>query len=390
MVQEVSATPATEGEPILGSAGSHAAPGTVPLDRFLTVATLNPAEASYVAARLLRSSEGPDDDRWAVALTAAGGVEVTRTPPGAGARPGELLAGLVHSARRLPSHAAPGQRVLLRRLEEAAAEPGPDPRARGARLDAALVEVLGADAGERLGAQLAGLVEAYAHLAAGTTAPPAPRPREPRPPAPRRAEPAPRFAPRRRTRAGGRRRLPTGRAALVVLLLVVAAASSGYVLTRRVDEASAGSDRDPTTGAPTGKASATPSPKAAPRKSASPRPRVETLAPRSAGAVTGVELRRAADCSAGALCAVTVTARFQPAPTAQTVTWRVGTAASCDGTVSWSAPVSVTAQPGWTRVYASSSVAMPQRRPVALVATTTAPARVQSSPVPVTGSSLRC
>jgi hypothetical protein len=177
---------------------------------------------------------------------------------------------------------------------------------------------------------------------------------------------------------------------LAALLLVVAVAGSGYLLTRPADDASAGADR-PRTAAPTGKADAdTSSSKTEGQGSAQPRPRVEALAPRSAGAITGVELQPGSGCAPGALCAVTVTARFRPAPSAQVVTWRVGTATSCQGRPSWSAPISVTAQPGWTRVYASSSVQVPRRPAVALVATTTAPARAQSSPVPVTGSSLRC
>jgi hypothetical protein len=85
-----------------------------------------------------------------------------------------------------------------------------------------------------------------------------------------------------------------------------------------------------------------------------------------------------------------VTVHFRPAPTTQPVVWKVGTARSCEGRVTWSPPITVTAQPGWTTVYASSSVPVPQGRALALVALTTTPARAQSPAVPVTGSSLRC
>lgn len=418
MVQEVSSSRVTEPGPDAAEAeeerptglpGPVVEPGRVPLDRLLSVVTLSPAEAAYVAGRLLEEATDvphpvdgalPHDDRWVVALTASGGVEATRTGPCPGAAVDELLGQLVHNARRLPAHPTTAQLVLLRRLEEAAAETAPGPDERAARLRRALVETLGADAYERLGKKLADLVGAYVHMAGSTTAQPAvPAPARadvarpgPDSPGPRRPAPT-RFSrrrPRSRGSAVGRRRAPAGRAALALLLLVVAVVGSGYVLSRRGDDASAGADRpDPAPAAPTGKASAGDSPKPADRTSSRPRPRVQTLAPRQAGVVTGVELRRSGDCAPGALCAVTVTTRFRPAPTAQAVTWRVGTATSCNGSVSWSPPVSVTAQPGWTRVYASSSVQVP-RPAVALVAMTTAPARAQSSPVPVTGSSLRC
>ena len=54
------------------------------------------------------------------------------------------------------------------------------------------------------------------------------------------------------------------------------------------------------------------------------------------------------------------------------------------------APTTVTAQAGWTTVYASSSVRVPKGRSLALIALTTTPARAQSPPVPVAGASLHC
>lgn len=420
MVQEVSASRATDpGPPAPASQEEHpvdppgpvVAAGRVPLDRFLTVVTLSPAEAVLVAGRLLESIDLPHpldgtpapDARWVAAVTASGDVEATYAGSRAGAPVAELLGQLVHNARRLPAHPTRAQLVLLRRLEEAAAEPAAEPGVWAETLRRALVENAGADASERVGAQLADLVDAYAHMATSSSVPAVvpvapgeartgPHPTGPPPPGPRRRAPA-RVAPRGR-RSRGRsarpRRAPARRAVLAVLLLVVAVAASGYLLNRRADDASADADRpDATTGAPSGTAGADTS-KPEERASSQSRPRIETLAPRRAGAVTGVELRQVSDCAPGALCAVTVTARLRPATSAQTVTWRVGTATSCDGSISWSPPVSVTAQPGWTRVYASSSVQVPRRPRVALVATTSAPARAQSPPVPVAGSSLSC
>ena len=87
---------------------------------------------------------------------------------------------------------------------------------------------------------------------------------------------------------------------------------------------------------------------------------------------------------------MTVTVRFRPASTSRTIGWKVGAARVCKPGITWSRPVTVTAQPGWTTVYASSSVRVPKGRPLALTALTTTPARAQSRPVPVTGSSLQC
>jgi hypothetical protein len=366
-----------------------AAAGRVPLPRLLTGVTLSPAEASLVSVRLLesvhasRARDGSlyDDDRWTAALTRSGDVEVTRVEGNAGVPLDELLAQLSSNARRLPAHPAPAQLVLLRRLEELAAEPGLEPGARAARLEAGLVEVLGPSAARRLGAQLADLVSAAAHLEVTTRAPLAV------------ASPAVAMRPRSRTpwrrRSAGRRRLPARRAVAIALLLVAVSAGSGYVLTRRTGDASAGAEgRDPSTAAPSGEARSRSSSEPAGR--ASTRPRFATLAPRQAGAVTGLELRPVAACDTGAPCPVTVTVRLRPAPDVRVVTWRVGTATSCDGDLSWSPPVDVGAQPGWTSVYATTAVPIPERRPVVLVAATTTPARAQSPPVPVAGSSPSC
>ena len=91
------------------------------------------------------------------------------------------------------------------------------------------------------------------------------------------------------------------------------------------------------------------------------------------------EVQKAGTCTPGAPCPVTVTVRLRPAATTQPVTWKVGAARSCRSGITWSPPISVTAQPGWTTVYASSSVPVPQGRSLALVALTT---RTGPGPVP--------
>jgi hypothetical protein len=187
----------------------------------------------------------------------------------------------------------------------------------------------------------------------------------------------------------GRRRTRTRRTTLVLLFVVAALAGGAYVVLRDPGPQGAGAtdradraDRTPTA-APSDTSTA---PVATPR----PRRGVPTLAGRQNGQVTGIEVQKAGSCTPGALCPVTVTVHLRPASTTQAVVWRTGAARLCQKGITWSPPISVTAQPGWTSVYASSSVAVPPGRSLALVALTTAPARAQSPPVPVSGSSPGC
>jgi hypothetical protein len=113
------------------------------------------------------------------------------------------------------------------------------------------------------------------------------------------------------------------------------------------------------------------------------------LAGRSAGRVRGVTVEPDGSCRPGALCPVTVTVRFTPGATSEAIGWRVGAIRSCRTPALWAPVTTVTAQPGWSTVYASSSVQVPRARDVALVAVTTSPARAQSRPVAISGS-LRC
>ena len=114
------------------------------------------------------------------------------------------------------------------------------------------------------------------------------------------------------------------------------------------------------------------------------------LAGRHTGAITGVAVQKTGSCKPGALCPVKVTVHFRPASTTRPIGWKVGAARLCTRGITWSAPTTVTAQAGWTTVFASSSVRVPNGRSLALIALTTTPARAQSRPVPVTGSKLHC
>lgn len=179
--------------------------------------------------------------------------------------------------------------------------------------------------------------------------------------------------------------------ALVVLVLAAVTASSGYVVLRDPGGGIAGAlGRDDNSPAPSTPTPSAPSNKPGEQPGPGPRQDIRALAGRHAGPITGVEVQIGANCTPGALCPVTVTVHLRPAATTQPVVWKVGAARLCGRGITWSPPITVTAQAGWTTVYASSSIPVPRGRSLALVALTTTPARAQSPPVPVTGSSLRC
>ncbi|WP_107772275.1 hypothetical protein [Nocardioides sediminis] len=375
----------------------------VPLRRLLPVVVLTPAQACLVAVQLLDATHpggttngtNPADDRWSVAITPSGDVEVARATAGEGTPVTELLGELAENARRLPAHPTSEQVLLLRRLEQAAADPRPDLGVSARELEGALAAALGTGARQRVSGQLAALVGAFAHVAASVAVPADARatPAVSRP-GPRRAAPAhpgP-SRPPRRGRITGHRRSRTRRLLVVGVLLTAAIAASGYVVLRDPDSgptsSSGATDRDGRRAEPAAPAGSSGEPAARQRRD--PRPDVTALAGRSAGPITAVEVAGAAACTPGTPCPVTVTVRFRPAETTRPVAWRVGAARSCESPVTWSGPVTVTAQPGWTSVYNSSSVPVPEGRSPVLVALTTAPARAQSPPVPVAGSSLRC
>ncbi len=383
---------------------------SVTLDRLLSVAVLTPAQCSLVAVELLDAAraDGAGNGRspagthlFGVTLTPAGGVEVTRSATGAGTPVAELLGHLLESARRLPAHPRPEQLVLLRGLEEASVDPLIDPEARARALEKTLVDALGPGGRQLLTTQLAALVHAFGHVApgvpVGVAALPAAGPERSAPRAStaadrrrvERARPTTNRAPRR-----GRvllRRRTRGRAVLVVLVAALVLAVSGYVVMGGTGSDIVGSlgredspTPDPTTPDPT----ADP-PTTKPDQGRAPAP-VRAVAPRQAGAITGVALETTGSCRPGSLCPVTVTVRFRAASTSRTVGWRVGAARVCKPAIAWSGPVTVTAQPGWTTVYASSSVRVPKGRRLALIAVTTTPARAQSRPLPVANASLQC
>jgi hypothetical protein len=319
----------------------------------------------------------------------------------------------VHNARRLPAHPRPEQVALLRKLERVADDELPDPDARARDLEAAMAETLGHGALQRLSGELAALVDAFSHVAASVPARvdalPTPRTATsttlpaatsrggtgvPRPSArvAHRAAPPRHGAgrpPRRSSALRPRRR--SRRVLILCLALAVLVGIGAYVLlSNRGGDTIASPGRGQHAGGQRKHHGAQESKTGAKRPSGHRQPVVPALAGRHAGPVTGVALQRTGSCRPAAPCPVRVTVHFRPPSTTQPVTWRVGTVHACKRGVTWSAPVTVMAQPGWTTVYASSSVPVPKGRALVLTALTTTPARAQSPPVPVDGSALHC
>jgi len=438
MAHEVSASSTTNAVPQQRTGGDDAAadapqrggadgPGRpVPLDRLLSVAVLTPAQASFVAVQLLDAADlsGTVDGEYvgdarlgAVTLTRSGEVDVDRARDGDGTHVTEHIRRLLQNARRLPAHPRPEQVRLLHTLEEAAADPLLEPGRRARDVEGALTDTLGAGARRRISAQLAALVDAFAHVAHSVPAPvdavqdphpvrattaPASTPRATwaasrgSRPASRRGAHA-RRSPRhshRGSRVLYHRRRRGWHVALVVLVVVAALGVSGYALLHDPggDKGVGADGRDGRGGRGTApnKAAQKPAKHKTEHPSSHPPQTVPALAERQAGPITGVALQKTGSCTPDALCPVKVTVHFRPASTAHAVDWKVGAARLCKGGVTWSAESSVTAQPGWTSVYAYSSVRVPDGHSLALVALTTTPARAQSRPVPVTGRTLQC
>ena len=385
------------------------------LDRLLSGAVLTPGQALLVAVELLDAANGretTDGERLAdarlgaVVLTPSGEVEVGLSRADEGTFIAELLGQLLQNARRLPAHPKPEQLLLLHRLEDAAEDSSLDPRERARALEGTLVDTLGSGYRHRLSGQLAALVEAFSQVAPGAQAAvtAAPRPLAAGTPLSQRAAGAPeasrpvsrRIPPTRgssprpphRSRALLRRRRRAWRVALVVLV-VAAVLGGGYLLLRGPGVGTLG---------PFGIGTHLRAPSNTPTAQPSKQPRVHrqhsravpALAAPHAGPVTLVKVRKLGSCKPGARCPVRVTVHLRPAPTARTVRWKVGAARLCKRGLAWSGGTTVTARPGWTSVYARSSVRIPAGRSLALTALTTSPARAQSRPVPVTGSSLHC
>lgn len=363
--------PARDGAPI----------GSVRLDRLLEVAVLTPAQASLVAAGLLTSASKIGQGRRSDVrispplITPSGDVHaVPARDPSTAVAVDDVLTHLVATAQRLPAHPRLHQVALLRRLDEVRAS-SHEPAARALMLHEAMDDALGPDAHTRVRRELVALVAAFAELSDAEIE--APIPTRPRP-APRVTGPGPRRRLGRRRRRRGRRIA----IAVPVCLLVLA---GGYVALGRPH---LGISSDPAPSTPHS-AAKTP-PKSHHHDATHQQSAVPVLAQRTSGRITGVSLQRLGVCQPGGLCPVQVTVNLAPAAVTEAVGWRVGVVQACTRQVTWSLPKDVTAQPGWTHVYASSSVQIPADHPFALVAVTNSPDRAQSPPVRLATSAPHC
>jgi hypothetical protein len=355
----------------------------VTLERLLEVAVLTPAQAAHVAVAVLTAASTIGlgrrcDVRVSTPeITSSGRVRVEpATDPDAGVSVEDLLTQVIANARRLPVHPREYQVALLRRLEEVD-DSTHEPTARAMILREALEEGVGEDADTHLTAQLAALVAAYGTVNSSRTEPMTPIHSNHAV----RLPPATSAVPWSRRDLGPRRARRIGLRAGAALLACLVVLAGGYLALGRP-----GTDSD------------TPKPPQAAKHSTKPsnapvthhRAVVPTVAQPSAGGVTGVALQRLAPCRPSAVCPVRVTVSLSPAAVTQNVGWRVGVVRPCARHLTWSPITTVTAQPGWTHVYASSSVHIPVGHPYALVAVTTSPARAQSPPDRLTASAPVC
>lgn len=368
---------------------------SVPLVDLLTIASLTPAQAVLVTADLLHATGANPPERVHPVLRTDGAVdlsEVDREIPSVPLR--DLLDELVRDARRLPAHPHQHQVRLLHQLEEQVAAKG-DPAERGTALRGALTEVAGVGAVTRTRRELVALVEAFNGIAISRSSssvrvnghPVAVSP-IPRPVSPRVHERVPRQLTRRRRRS---------RRMLVILgVLVLAAVAAGYVLLRGpvkdlVDDVRGNNSSTTGTNQPP-----PPSNTAGHHHhqqaghAAGHHPTFPKLAPQSNAPVQGVSLQKINSCAAGTTCGVTVTVHLTPSGVSQAVGWRVGVMKNCARPTTWSPVTTVTAQPGWSQVFAPSSVQVPKGQSLALVAVTSTPKHAQSRPIPVAGTPLHC
>lgn len=366
---------------------------SVPLGDLLTIAGLTPAQAVLVTADLLQATAANPAERVHAVLRTDGAVDLTDEEGETPAAPlPDLLDEVVRNARRLPAHPQPHQLALLRHVEEQVGATG-DPAERASALREALGEVVGV---ARVRRELAALVEAFNGIAVsrsvstgrvnGHTVGMSPIVR-PTPLPPHVHVPRPRQVGRRRAR--NRRKV-----AIVGALALALVIAGGYLLWRGpgsgwYDDLRGNNDNNAATTnqqPPTHHKGQQQTGHHGTHHSGT----FPTLAAHSAGRVQGVTLQKINGCAPGTACGVTVTVHLTAASVSQPISWKVGVARGCTRPQTWSPVTTVTAQPGWTRVFASSSVQIPQGRSFALVALTSSPSHAQSQPIPVAGTPLHC
>jgi hypothetical protein len=134
-------------------------------------------------------------------------------------------------------------------------------------------------------------------------------------------------------------------------------------------------------------------PSSAQSQARSPAPRATAPPPQTAapqqggsltGAVTGIELSPQGSCQPGARCTIRAQVNIQPPPSQAEVTWRFKVTDVCHGNTATNVPgSSVTAQAGWTFVFALTPVSLPDSGQIQVVAVTSSPADATSAPLTI-------
>lgn len=194
--------------------------------------------------------------------------------------------------------------------------------------------------------------------------------------------PTPRLRTKRvRALAGAHRiRLVPVAVGVVALLLAGAGvftflASPSQIVDDILHRGTAAAAAGTTTGS--GRTTATTSPRSTTPGVRAPR-QVPTLAPQSAGAISGVDLRALQTCGTRSACLMRLTARFAPAYSGEVVVWRVVAFDRCTGVTRVLHRGQVSGAPG-SYVYDSASVRLPSSTSFAVIGLVDRPAAVASA-----------
>jgi hypothetical protein len=117
---------------------------------------------------------------------------------------------------------------------------------------------------------------------------------------------------------------------------------------------------------------------------------VPTVAPSAVGIVSSVSARPVSACVAGHACRLSIGLRITPSAATQHIAWEARVYNRCTGVFTTHAGTTLVAAPGATSVHATAAVAVPAGRALALIVTTTRPARAAAAPVLLPATTRTC
>ncbi|MCW2524502.1 MAG: hypothetical protein JWO63_2837 [Frankiales bacterium] len=117
---------------------------------------------------------------------------------------------------------------------------------------------------------------------------------------------------------------------------------------------------------------------------------VPKVAPSAVGIVSSVSAGAVGACVAGHACRLSIGLRITPSAAAQHIGWEVRIYNRCTGVFTTRAGTTLAAAPGATSVHTTAAVAVPAGRALALIVTTTRPARAAAAPVLVPATTRTC